>query len=406
MSETRLVGVAIWRELHARKKAFLISTAIAATVVIAGLVTLALVIGEEPPRPVVGTLIEDTTRIGDEIGRQLGPEVGFEMAWFEGQREAEEALAGGELSALIVGPREVLWTDSTPSWLADAVASAMRNLYVEEVAASLDLEPADTERLLAPIDGRTLVVDERDTGVEVLATVSIIVMFGAILAYGQWIAYGVVEEKANRVAELVLGAVSPLQMLIAKLAGIGGLGLVQLVIVGTAALVTGRIAGVDMPPVTISTLAWLALWFILGYAFYGTLYAAAGSLATDTQEAGGYITPINILPITGYMVGVISISVGAETLPRVLSLIPFWTPLLMPARMARGSVAGWEIGLAVVLMVVFTLVMARFSARVYLGGITQATRSVGWRQAFRGGGDFAPTRKVPPSHHAGPAAGT
>jgi ABC-2 type transport system permease protein len=121
------------------------------------------------------------------------------------------------------------------------------------------------------------------------------------------------------------------------------------------------------------------------------VYAAAGSLAADSQEAGSVITPLNILPGLGYMVGVIAFSAGADVVSRIMSLIPFWTPMLMPGRIASGTVETWELILATALMVGATWVTVRIGARVYLGGITQATRHVSWRQAFRGGKDLVST---------------
>ncbi len=72
----------------------------------------------------------------------------------------------------------------------------------------------------------------------------------------------------------------------------------------------------------------------------------------------------------------------------MLSLIPVWTPLLMPGRMAQEIAAPWEVAVAVAVMLAAIFVMFRLAARVYLGGLTQATRSLGWREAFRSGRDF------------------
>ena len=199
-----------------------------------------------------------------------------------------------------------------------------------------------------------------------------------------------VEEKANRVAELILGAVTPGQLLTAKMISLGSLGLTQLVLVTMSGLIAANMYfDFELPDVTGTAAAWLIFWFIIGFSFYGSLYAASGSLAADTQEAGSFIGPLNILPGVGYALGVISLSSGSDTLARILSLIPFWSPMLMPGRMANGTATVWELALAIVLTLVFTLVVVRISARVYLGGITQASRRVNWRQAFRGGEDLS-----------------
>ena len=95
-----------------------------------------------------------------------------------------------------------------------------------------------------------------------------------------------------------------------------------------------------------------------------------------------------LLPGLGYTVGVIAFSAGADVVARIMSLIPFWTPMLMPGRIASGVVETWELVLAMALMVTATWAIVRLGAQVYLGGITQATRRVSWRQALRGGKDL------------------
>jgi ABC-2 type transport system permease protein len=391
MSDLRILGSAVWRELYSRRKAYLVSTGLLLALIVGGMLAVATTIdGDATPTVAVGVLDGPVDRLEAEIVRRVEPEAVADVRSADDRGAAEDALRSGELSALIVSLHEVVWSPSTSSWAADMIASAMRAVSVESVAAELGISDSDIIRLIAPIEGRTIDFEERDESVAVVASISVILMFLAIIAYGQWIAYGVVEEKANRVAELVLGAISPTQLLVVKLATLGGLGLLQLLVVGSAAVISGSaLVDIPMPPVAASTLIWLVGWFLLGFAFYGTLYAAAGSLAATTQDAGSAIGPLNILPGIGYMVGLIAVPAGNDTLPRILSMIPLWTPLLMPARIAQGTAAGWEVAVAVAIMLASIFVMIRVAARVYLGGITQATRSVGWRQAFRSGVDHA-----------------
>lgn len=391
MTELRILKSAIWRELYSRRKAYLVSTALLLTLVVGGMAAVATTIdGDATPTLAVGVLDGPVDRLEAEILRRVEADALVDVRPVEDREAAEDELRSGALSALIVSLNEVIWSPSISSSEAEPVTSAMRAVSVESVAAEFGISGEDVVRLIAPIEGRTIDFEERDESVLVVASISVILMFLAIIAYGQWIAYGVVEEKANRVAELVLGAVSPTQLLVVKMATLGGLGLLQLLVVGAAAVTSASLlTDIPLPPVAASTLVWLVGWFLLGFAFYGTLYAAAGSLAATTQDAGSAIGPLNILPGIGYMVGLIAMPAGNDTLPQVLSMIPLWTPLLMPARIAQGTAAGWEVAVAVAIMLVSILVMIRVAARVYLGGITQATRSVGWRQAFRSGVDHS-----------------
>jgi ABC-2 type transport system permease protein len=381
----------VWREIYSRRKAFIVTTALALVIVVGGLGLAAFVIDADGSTAlVVGVVDRDGAVLEKAIEPRLAPDTELEVEHFNDQVDGEDALRSGDISALVVGRHDVIWGPQTPHWVTEVVASAMRSVNIAQVSEELSLSQSDINRLLAPVNGRTIDYEEGNESVEVISAISVIVMFIAIISYGQWIAYGVVEEKANRVAELVLGALTPSQLLTAKMISLGGMGLLQMVIVGFAGVLMGsRLTDIPMPAVAGSTMAWLLLWFVFGYAFYGSLYAAAGSLAADSQEAGSVIAPLNIVPGIGYVVGLISLSAGSEVVLRIFSMIPIWAPMVMPGRMAQGSVPWWEIAVALALMVVSTFAMVRLAARVYLGGITQATRKVGWRQAFRGGKDLA-----------------
>jgi ABC-2 type transport system permease protein len=393
MTGLGLIGLAAWREVYSRRKAFLITTGIAVTLVVGGLVAASIAATDDgPPAMTVGlvdpALVE---AIEAEIPTFLYGDVLVDVGAFE-RDEGIELLRSGQMDALVIDAHNVMWAPSTPRWIVDTVVSAMSSVNLKTVAADLGLDADAVASLQAPIVGETVDYEPEDEGVAAVSVITVIVMFIAILAYGQWIAYGVVEEKANRVAELILGAITPTQLLAAKMVALGGLGLVQLTVVAGAALgAASALDQLDVPPVATSAWGWSAFWFVLGFAFYGSVYAAAGSLAADSQEAGSVITPLNILPGLGYMVGVIAFSAGADVVSRIMSLIPFWTPMLMPGRIASGTVETWELILATALMVGATWVTVRIGARVYLGGITQATRHVGWRQAFRGGKDLVAT---------------
>jgi ABC-2 type transport system permease protein len=384
--------VAIWREIYSRRKAFFVTTAIALVIVVGGLTIASAAAGSEGSNPslAVGVVDADSAELKSAIERRLEPGTALEMELYHDEQHGENALRDETISALIVDDYHVTWGPAAPWWVVDTVSLAMRDANTARVSTELGLTPGEINRLQQPVIGHSLDYDASDEAEMVMAVITVIIMFVAILAYGQWIAYGVVEEKANRVAELILGAISPAQLLTAKMLALGGIGLAQLLIVGGTALVVSRqLTDIEVPEVAGSAWVWMILWFLVGYAFYASLYAASGSLAADSQEAGSMITPLNILPATGYMVGVIAFSSGAEKLLQVLSLIPLWTPMLMPGRMAQGTAAGWEIALAVALTIVTTLAVVILAGRVYLGGITQATRKVGWRQAFRGGRDLA-----------------
>jgi ABC-2 type transport system permease protein len=148
-----------------------------------------------------------------------------------------------------------------------------------------------------------------------------------------------------------------------------------------------------MPDLAAGLVLWMIVWFLLGYAFYGAIYAAGGSLVVDTHEASSTLGVLNILPIVGYIFGIIAFSRGADTaLLRIFSLIPLWAPMTMPGRIARGWATPWEVGLSVLLMLLAIYGIIRFAGWVYRGGVARASSKLGWREAFRAGRDLSGDR--------------
>jgi len=391
MTEPRLVRIIVWREIYSRRKAFMITTVLLLGLVVGGLAIAGLASStEETPVISVGAVDVDTAILQQEIMQNLDPETVLNIDVYEIDA-GMAALREDEIDALVVNSHEVVWAQGMPHWMMSPITTGMFTMNLDYTAGELGLSDEDLTLLLAPINGQTIDYEEQEENEAeaALAVITVILMFVGILAYGQWIAYGVVEEKANRVAELILGAVTPGQLLLSKMIALGGLGLTQLVLVVVTGLVAGNLfLEFELPPVATTAAAWLIFWFIVGYVFYGSLYAASGSLAADSQEAGSFIGPLNILPGLGYMLGVIAFPSGSDTLARILSLIPFWSPLLMPGRIMTGSVEPWELALSIVLTVGATVVAVRVASKVYLGGITQASQRVSWRQAFKGGEDL------------------
>jgi ABC-2 type transport system permease protein len=393
MKDRTTILLAMGRELTAWKKPFLISSAVVLTVVAVGMTALVLTSGgDQTVTYRLGLVDEPPVAIQADIDELLRPDARVTTERYSSLIEAEEALATQQVDALVVGDDEVVWGPGTSNRLANAVWLAVSNQQVRNTAASLGLTAGEANRLIHPdIESRTVESPEAGSVAdEVLAAISVILMFMAILAYGQWIGYAVVEEKANRVVELLLGAIKPHHLMVAKVLSIGLLGLTQIVAVGTLALTIGLASDrLEIPPASASIVVWVIVWFLLGYAFYGSLYAAGGSLASNNQEAGSVIGPMSMLVGIGYVLGLITISGGVDTLLiRVTSLIPFWAPMLMPGRIARGWAENWEIAVALGIMIVAGLAMIRLAGRIYVGGVARATSKLGWREAFQTGADL------------------
>jgi len=218
---------------------------------------------------------------------------------------------------------------------------------------------------------------------EILGTLGVIIMFMAILMTGQVLLMGVAEEKSSRVAEVVLGAMRPRYLLLGKAISIGLIGLFEVLLTGALVLfVGGQLDTIELPAATGGAIAIVVLWFLLGFAFYATVYAAAGSLVARHQNAANAAGPINIVVMIGYFIGIISSGAGDNPALKIASLTPPLAPTTMPLRMIQGTVEVWEVAVSIGLLVLAAYGMILVAERVYSGGLLMSGKAR-LREAFR-----------------------
>ena len=122
---------------------------------------------------------------------------------------------------------------------------------------------------------------------------------------------------------------------------------------------------------------------MLGYAFYATLYGAAGALVGRQEEVQNVAFPIGLPLLVAYISGFSSLFGQVSPFTKVLSFLPPTAPIAMPVRMAAGPVPAWQIAASVALLVAGIVAAMRIGAVVYNRAILQTGSRVTWRQALR-----------------------
>lgn len=216
--------------------------------------------------------------------------------------------------------------------------------------------------------------------------------------YGGMVSRSVIEEKANRIIEVIASSVKPFEILFGKVVGVGLLGLTQVIfwvimaaiLLTAAGYIMGSMGGVDpaaltegMPQVSDPNMPsgfdipsispWLAVgfvfYFISGYFIYSTLFAAVGSAVDQEQDAAQIQIPV-MLPIILPILLIGNVMANPDsTFATVVSLIPFFSPILMMVRVAATDVPLWQIGASVVLMALTFLGCLWIATRIYKVGI-------------------------------------
>jgi len=168
--------------------------------------------------------------------------------------------------------------------------------------------------------------------------------------------------------------------------GLGTVGLIQVAIIAASGVLAGAATGTLHLHVgsAAGTIIWLVVWFLLGYTAYAFAFAAVASLVSRQEEVASAVTPVMMLLIVGYVIGIsILPSNPGSGLVAVLSLIPVFAPTLMPVRLALGVVPAWQAVVSVAGMVVIIPLLLWLAARIYRNAVLRSGARVKLREAWR-----------------------
>ena len=297
----------------------------------------------------------------------------------------EAMVTAGTLDVLVTGSATAP-TAVVKAAIASNVESA---LYLAAEAARLSdagLPPAAVTSAMALVPVQILQPSTPRETQNLFAGLAVgIVLWIALGIYGSQVAQGVVEEKATRIMEILLATIRPSRLLAGKVIGIGLVGLLQLTIVGAAALVAVQVTNIAaIPALGVASILGDISWFLLGFLFYATAYSAVASLVTRQEEVQSAIAPISILQIAGYLLVYAALPNPSGPLATLCSLLPPFAPILMAVRMAATDVPVWQVGLAAALTIASIVGLTWLAGRMYTNAALHLGARVRFMDAFRG----------------------
>jgi len=385
LGSAALVRLVAAREISARlrDKNFIISS-IVIIVVLIGVLALQVALNSGSETTRIGLVTDRPAYVAALEAQAEALDVDVEVTEYDDDAQARAAIEDEEVDGALVaagGDAELLVQQSAGGELQAVVQGAVAQLAVAEQLQEVGLPGLDVPQVAvtaldpdADADGQRVVV----------AIIGIGVLYSLLILFGQFVAQGVVEEKASRVVELLLATMKPWQLLTGKILGLGVLGLGQIVVIAVVG-VGGALAFdiVDIPGDLVGTAVAVVAWFVLGYALYASIFAVAASLVSRQEDLGTVVMPTSLVLIGAFVVGIQAASDPGGTLAAVTSYIPGLSPLVMPVRQAAGDVALWEIALAVVLMLVAIALVVRLGGRVYAGALLRTSGKTRLRDALR-----------------------
>jgi ABC-2 type transport system permease protein len=429
MNKIKLI---IWREFitRVRKPSFLIMTVLG-PLLIAGAVLLTAWLGSQEASDhrvlvvdtegVIGNKLKDSGNISFFLDGQTWTDSAF--------KESPYTVRVVLLPGVLITPQADLYYKTLPSEFGMSTIRTELEKAIE--LAKLQKEGIDKEaydRVRKPLDLRKFDIEK--VGTESFAQERAFIgfffgyfMFFFIFMYGIQVMRGIMEEKQNRVVEVLISSVKPFQLMMGKIIGIALVGFTQFVlwIVITSSIVIGGItvlaadkfdpaelakqgvtadmqqqlmqeqgkaAAFDQSKITDLVeqiniplvLAVFLFYFIAGYLMYSSLLAAIGSAVdseTDTQQ---FMFPVTIPLITAVVIA--QMAVYNPESPAVLwcSMIPFTSPIVMMVRVAMGSAPAWQLLLSMFLLIITFIFTTWLAGRIYRTGILMYGKKVSWKE--------------------------
>ena len=380
---------------RARSKAFLIMTLVVVGAIF-GLIPILASEIQDPPPSSIGVTGEVPAGFAERLAF-VSESMGFatEVRVFDSVDAGEAAVEAGDVDALLVDGATLEFATQTSTRIASAVDLTVQSIERDAAITEFGLTAEEASAIVAPsgIDQQILSpIDVEEMPRRVGAYIGSILLYMAILIFGQFIMLGVMQEKQSRVVEVVLSRVRAEWLLTGKILGIGLLGLLQLAVIGGAmvgALVLVDIPGVDLSMLGASILIQTILWFLLGFAIYSVLYGALGATVTRQEDSQGAAMLPVILLLPGYLIAMTAIESPHSLAAIIGSFFPFTSPMVMPVRAATGTVPMWQILVSIGLVVVTTVVVIKLGARIYRGAVLSIGARVKLRDAIRASGPKA-----------------
>lgn len=307
----------------------------------------------------------------------------------------------------------------TENLIRDRVAGAIRDYKI----SALNLDRKELEALNTRIDMQPEPID-RDghagSSMSSLVGAAIggfmgFVMYLTVFIYGMMVMRSVMEEKTNRIVEVMISSVRPFQLMLGKIIGVGAVGLTQVLIwsimIPSALFLVSLLFGLEAPPSTgmpsapmapvdpemMAALAleefrqqpWglllplFVLFFLGGYFLYASLFAAVGSAMGDDLGEGQSLTiPITIPVLLAFYIMFKAVESPNSSLAVWSSIFPLFSPIVMPSRLAFGPPA-WQIVLSLVVLFLSAVFFVWLSGRIYRVGILMYGKKTSWRELLK-----------------------
>lgn len=377
----------IWRivagreiALKVRDKGFALSLIM--TVVCIGLsLGAAMFFGGGKETVTIATSDAAAEQLADRAGQLADDDLVIEVERLSDDAAVEAAVESGEVElGLVENGTELLGRGSTESTSATLVQQAHAEALLASNAAAAGADLADLQAG-EPLSTRELRDGQVSDGTVRIAAIALAGAFYlCALMFGALVAQSVLEEKQNRIVEIVASLIPLRSLLLGKIVGSAVVASIQVAAMAAAAVSVLAVTGapVGLPQLGLTGI-WFALFFAVGYLSVAALWAMAGALATRQEDLQHTATPVSILLIIVIPVGLFL----SGSWLTVASYLPIANVVAMPARVLSGEALWWEPFISLAVLAAFSYACVRFAAHIYRRSLMQTRSRLTVRDALQ-----------------------
>lgn len=289
--------------------------------------------------------------------------------------------------------KSVVMDRSLSAFYADTLVSVLESIQIEKNLAASNLNPQQVyEAMNVPMQVDEEVLGKDATNTFFLSFVLMFAVYMLVIMYGSFVSTSVAREKDNRTMEILITATKPSTLIIGKVFANAVAGLVQFGFVGLVGVLgflmnqgnyPSEVVTVLFSGVTLDGMLIFLLFTSLGYLLYLFIYASLGSLVSKIEDVNSSVTPITLLFMVAYFIGAFGVNAPDSLLVSIASFVPFTSILAMPIRYFQTSVAWYELGLSMILMMLVTMFFAYVSIKIYRMGSLNYGNKIKLSQAIR-----------------------
>lgn len=332
-------------------------------------------------------VISDPSDIYQDQLSQLEAESGYEFIIEDTDLDTiKNKITNGDIdSAILINQTDnnialdyIVKNAAINGTIPDQLVATLDTLYRNLQISQLGLTSTQLSQLTAPITAQIIQVDEQEISGNIFVMMLMsIVLFYAIYFCAYQVSSSITVEKTSKIIETLVTSTSPRNIVLGKTIGIGVVGLLQMILFITVAIISANlfldhefIAQVlDLSNITV----WLGLitivYFILGYFVFAFGYALTGSTVSKPEDIQSANTPVALLAAISFYLAYFTLTDPTSSLNVFAAIFPFSSPFCMPIRAMMGLASGWEIAISVAILIITILIIARITIKIYSDAI-------------------------------------